>query len=673
MNTTTAMDKQIKQNRRARSRARASSLVEVLVVLVILLIGVFAVIRVFPLGFTFLQNSESRMRSTQLAHGMIEKVQNEAANLPNAIVYSYFTGAPGSYTRRFVLDEDPDDLSGDPDSSYYKDINKFRYIVGEPAKIGLPTPTTYTAGSIYMPKFGPIFIDSTVGDPTNAPTNDASRKYFNLFLAVNSAPLNVSGGSSQVTPEFYRNRLAGPQSCLVDENQDGNGGAWILFYPSGSERVFTIRYTKLTDNLDDEANSAVAMTEEITVGAGEFVWKQIPGVGANDVILSRSEVVTREFTRLARGTAWDQEDPYQYQLISENMDQASAQSTANPGIIAFNPIGARFGSGQNPFRAYVDYAALDWHIIHDDRDVPAVSAGSNNEIPVRTTLTRIKSLDYINPDNTFYEGIFQSDAINPNANTDILVIRLDTGAILNFGKDVDGDGTPDFNGRPGDYGLLKAGGATQQDLDFWVNTESKTGSYATGLIYINSSLVPPGTPIRILYKASGDWGVALTKAMATYRETASTWPDTWTNVSLDPLDATQDRYTDTSLPDKFWKASAANVGQLYFARTELNKSVVVSFLVRSSATASWQQSQPMQVAIDTPANYGVNNVQVAYADVTKRLKGLGWDGDPDHWRVAGTIKGATAKSRVIWKDSLEKNAPWRIQDLDTYLTQAVLQ
>ncbi|MCX6369127.1 MAG: hypothetical protein NTX57_20805 [Armatimonadetes bacterium] len=685
-----AVEKTVKLN------LRATSLVEVLVVLVILLIGVFAIIQVFPLGFTLLRNSESRMNSTRLAHGLMEKVQSDSANLPNAVTYSYFSWNGSRFVRQFVMDQDPDDLSTDPSNPYYNDLNKFRLVVGEPVKIGLPTPTASgNSGSAYMAKLGPIYMDELVGNPNAAPTTQVDRDYFNLFLAVNSAPLNVSNGNYRVDPNFYRTRLSGPQNCLVDENEDENGGAWILFYPAATDRVFTVRFTRLKNDHDDTTNDqAYAVTDKVYVPANFYGWKQLcdpadtdyaptddKTFNPDDAILPGSEVVTREFTRLAAGASWtadnpatptiDESDPYEYKLISPNLTRASGATAdkpyANPGILLFNPQGARFGNGKDPFKAYIDYAVLDWHIIHDDRDVPIVAAGSDGEVPVRTTLTRLKSLDYVNPDNTFYEGIFPPGDTDINANTDIMIIRLDTGGILNSGQ----------SGRPGDYGLLKAGTAGQAALDYWVNSDPKTGSYANGVLYINSNTVAPGTPIRILYKAQGDWGVALTKAISTYRETSGGWVGTWANVSLDPSDPAEDRYVDTSMPDKFWRdTTAGGIASLYFARTELNKSMVVTLMARSSASAPWRRMQPKQLTIDTPNQVtvgGNNNVNVAYVDVTKYLRQLGWDGAGDNWRVVGDIKGATAKSRVIWKDSLERKSPWRIQDLDTYLTQSILK
>ena len=142
-------------------------------------------------------------------------------------MYSDFYQAnPGDpFQRRFVVDVDPDDLTGDVSSPYYSDVNQFRFIKGEPVKIGLPTPSAFIAGGgfMYLLKLGPAYMDGTVGNPANAPTTQAELDYYNLFLSVNSAPLNIteagSGGGS-VNPTFYRGYLRTPQDCVADFNED---------------------------------------------------------------------------------------------------------------------------------------------------------------------------------------------------------------------------------------------------------------------------------------------------------------------------------------------------------------------------------------------------------------------------------------------------------------------
>lgn len=661
--------------RRTLRHYRATSLVEVLVVLVILLIGVFAIIRVFPLGFTFLRNGEQRMRAGSLVHNGAEQTKSDAANLPDAVCYSYYRPDPvagGRLGRFFIVDTDPDDMTEDPDPQALRnDVNKFRYIKGEPVKIGLPTPSTFITGGgfMYMVKYGPIGLDTYVGNPANAPANAAESAYFNLSLAVNSAPLSItdvnSGGGSN-NPTFYRNYLRNSQEMVADLNEDGSGGAWVLFFPSTQNRVFTARYIKLDNDHDDNPfdGPGTLIEEKITVGANFFGWVQLKGTtaapfGTDDAVQSGSLVVTREFTRLKDSDTWSSDDPYQYKLASSNFG-----TYGNLGILAFNPGGARVtttGAGnQRPFTAYIDYAVLDWHIIHDDRDVPSVNTGSDGEVPLRTTLTRLKSLDYVNPDNTFFEGIFPPVITDANNNTDIMIIRLDTGAILNAGQ----------KGRPGDYDLLKNGTsaqkAAQQGLDYWANPEPKKGSYATGVFFVNTNHVPLGTPLRILYKAEGEWAASLSKAMASYRVLDN--GPTWT------LDADTGSYYSTTIPDVAWRVTSGNNAFLYFPRTEINKGVTATLEVFENG--NWHRTQPIQVAIDTPSDWidaGGNTIRVAAVNITKYLRRIGWDGQAATWRVAGNVKGVSVKNRVIWKDGLDRNAPWRIQDLDTYLTQAILQ
>lgn len=653
---------------------RATSLVEVLVVLVILLIGVFAIIRVFPLGFVYLGTSENRMRANALVHNGAEQVKSDVANLPDAVCYSFFsqTAPGGPFQRSFIVDTDPDDLTGDVANPYYSDVNKFRFIKGEPVKIGLPTPNAFSAGGgfTYMLKMGPIYMDPTVGNPANAPTTLAEQAYYNLFLAVNSAPLTITeagSGGGTFSPNFYRGFLRTPQDCVADLNEDGSGGAWVLVSPSSQPRIFTARYIKLDNDHDDNPfdGPGTLIEEQLTVAPNAFAWIKLQGTvatpfGPDDAVQQGSLVITREFTRLPSGANWHADDPYEYKLITQNLDAAAGgNSVANLGIVAFNPSGSRFsvsGSGsQDPFKAYIDYAVLDWHIIHDDRDVPTVNTGSNGEVPIRTTLTRLKSLDTVNPDNTFFEGIFPPIDTLQTSNTDIMIVRLDTGAILNAAQ----------NGRPGDYELLKANQPAQQTLDYWANTEPRKGSYATGVFYINANNVPFGTPLRILYKAQGEWGTSLNKAFTLYRvsNTSPVW-------SLDPITG---NFISPTLPDVCWTVTAGTSALLYFPRTELNKAVTAVFEVL--VAGKWHRTPSVQISIDTPATWdmGGNPADVAAVEVTKYLRRVGWDGTANTWRVSGNLRGVSVKNRVIWKDGLERNSPWRIQDLDTYLTQGTLQ
>ncbi len=154
------------KKRRQDWARRGTSLVEVLVVLVILLIGVFAVIRIFPLGFIGLRSAESRTFASRLAQQTMEQLQGENANVPQGVLPSSMNPAT------LVTTEDPDDLGMyDADKSdnkppvynpYFADVNRYRNIVGETVKIPLPTAAGYLSGSLYTVKFGPIFFEKAM-------------------------------------------------------------------------------------------------------------------------------------------------------------------------------------------------------------------------------------------------------------------------------------------------------------------------------------------------------------------------------------------------------------------------------------------------------------------------------------------------------------------------------
>jgi hypothetical protein len=40
------------------------------------------------------------------------------------------------------------------------------------------------------------------------------------------------------------------------------------------------------------------------------------------------------------------------------------------------------------------------------------------------------------------------------------------------------------------------------------------------------------------------------------------------------------------------------------------------------------------------------------------------------WGVVGALTGVSAKARVVWRDSDSPTTKWRVQDIDTYVTQA---
>ncbi len=655
------------QPRPVRQTTAGTSLVEVLVVLVIILLGVFTVIQIFPIGFGTLRATGNRSFANRLAQQEIERVRSESANLPQGVLFSVFdaNGVPGV---SFVKNEDPDNLAPyDPsftnaNNPYFADVNKFRYIKGEPIKVPLPTTNAYGSGSVYTLKYGPIYMDQAVGNPNSVP--DASTiGQFNSYLRVAGGPMTAYPVESNNGTESTRNAgrfLRTPQSYAIDYGED-NGAAYILFSPSPRDRIFTITYTYSTNDASDTATGGSTISTEITIPANEFVWRLVPGLPSGASMDPRSETVQRNFERVAATANWDTGDPYQYKLISANLGQSGLNASfANFGVVAFNPSGATYSEqtpyGQQAFTAYVDYAVLDWHILRDDREVPSVFADASGAVPVRTTVPGIKRYNTEEYDGkTKYPGLFR----DTNINADIEVFDLQNGHLQSGGGYVPGE--------PLDAGDYKLRTGADANKDYWINYEGRQGTYPSGTIYINTNRVRPGSQLRILYKAEGDWAVSVQKAYSAYRVSINS-----ANNGIDTRPSGFDAYGQQGT-------------RLHFGLGDLNKSMSATFEYYKPAGSLARGESPLarvgpyQFTADQITDDGVDangaRLRYASADIRRLMPGLDTTARPgtafpEGWRVVGDVQGVSLKTRVIWRDNDSFKNSWRIQDLDTYITRS---
>ena len=169
-------------------------------------------------------------------------------------------------------------------------------------------------------------------------------------------------------------------------------------------------------------------------------------------------------------------DPYKYVLLNPD----TSLTKVSLGVLAFNPRIA----GQ---QVSVSYLAYDWHIIHEDQDVPE-TPGS----PMRLTLNHLKRAGDVQSDQTVYNGLFRSgDASSPY---DIVLLDTDTG---------------DMQG-------LNVGNAPVFDIDNATTTLTPNQvavSYDGGRISLPTDNTSPWYAgshkhIRIYYEGDLGWGVA---------------------------------------------------------------------------------------------------------------------------------------------------------------------
>jgi type II secretory pathway pseudopilin PulG len=674
----TSIQAVIKSGARRAAAERGASLIEVLVILVILLIGLGTVIRIFPIGLGTLRTTETRTLAVQLANQQAEQLKADAENLPQGVLLAYFD-ANGD--RIFDATEDADSLAPyTPNNTiaanaavnpYYTDVNKYRFIDGEVVKVPPPVITDdFGAASIYVAKFGPIFMSDSAGESSQVDAvND------NKYLRVYSAPFqeiaapyrsNGTGANPPDNSGQANNYLRGSQSYLLDpddsEDDDGSGVAHVLLPPTRTEKVYLISYSYDAGSGDYRTVDKVPFPN--IVGTTGNRWEPIVLNGTPIPVVPGSVRVYRLFERVTIGAGtinWVPEnpnaaaltyEPYQYALLEGNL-----APSANLGRIAFHPSGASYGqrnaSGQQAFTAYVDYSVLDWHILREDREVPSSVAGRNGEITVRTTLGNWKREGDPNPGNTIYNGMFSVNTSTP----DVVVIDLQTGRRL-----IEGDYTTP---------------SPPEDVDYWINKEDN-GSYRSGSVIINSKRVPGGSQIRILYKAQGDWAVSFQKAYSRYKAVATAYPA-------------------TDNPGSFTTGNGANDNtRAYFNRSEYNKSFLAQFRY-VSVNPITREEKIVQTALQQVTIAGADGdpfesvtvprpIDYAFADCAEfmpnRKLGTNWS------VVTNVAYGVSVKTRVIYRDANSgrgvgdadqsqastgqsgATAGWRVQDVDTYLTRA---
>ncbi len=140
-------------------------MIEIMVVLVVLLIGILAIVRLFPAGFLSIARTSELTIADALNKQQLDQVRS-AVNQPDAILTYNGAGNPDSFDvlPSSLLDRAAGDgfLAG-LDPWYYSNVNQIRNVMGETLRV--PVPTTNTGdnaggttsyGAIYPLLFGPV-------------------------------------------------------------------------------------------------------------------------------------------------------------------------------------------------------------------------------------------------------------------------------------------------------------------------------------------------------------------------------------------------------------------------------------------------------------------------------------------------------------------------------------
>jgi hypothetical protein len=638
-----------------RSRRTAgTSLVEILVVIVVFLIGILAIVQIFPGGFRLLGLTRSGSVATQIARKEVERLKLRPDQLPDRIVPVRYVRVAGQLvavvdsTRR-TNDLGPTadgltqggefTLAGDNLGNWRRASaeNMVNRIVGESTIIPAPRPATGAiSGQLYYGglmtlQFGPAIFNSEAAGASS--DNDVIFDVYanDLSLALGPPPDPMA---SPVRDYLYY--------CDFPDQP----GA-VVYLPQAAS---PIRYRLAATGYVRDAANMVRPVEVldyiVTVPAGapntyfslplSSVFSP-PVTNFGDTFLGvefDSLQVAPLFERIPKGNLFGAGNPYEYKLI----DDLNGATNANMGVLLFNPAGYKYyvpnSLGQRiPLTARVNYNVYDWGIIRDEFRIPL-----DKTYHTRLLLGSLKVKGNTDTDGRPYQGLGfavpDGGGVGGTQELDVVIQDTETGGIYAFNQANLNDPMQTA------YRVDKSIGEIRfQDRD--INTpELEVTLYRPddwSPIQIDDAR---GRSVRVFYQSTQEYQVQVMKAAARYIGVSGTPGSGQCSLGAigDPLQQTK----------------------LYFSNSELGRSVAIN-----EAYVLWDLDGPgpggatevrklsLSGAIKAPS--AGDPIQLPYFDIAD-IYGAGWalswsnvdeTGKSPGYIVRG-VRGSSVAVRVLW-------------------------
>ncbi|HZT43011.1 MAG TPA: prepilin-type N-terminal cleavage/methylation domain-containing protein [Chthonomonadaceae bacterium] len=670
-------------------RSRGFTLIEILVVMVILLIGILALLRLFPGGFLTIQRTAEMTNAQALVAQQLE-AERKLLALPDSVVAAYIDSNGNIQIDPTVTPDDLTDFTsanlpaGIPagwDPYYYSNINRIRLVKGETFHIPIPTPNNVsgTYGSIYMLQQGPVYNQFGT-DSNNNPTDGISVH----GASMQRIEYQPAGGSNMMDqPDQNLVGIVNNEAQYAIDYNDGLIAFYPRVAPSSNQigsRTFVITYSYyIVDStgsvfvqqpiIGPSTQITVPDVDPATIKPGEQpapIWQPIFNLDGNhpnsatppanytqpqneklntNSFAHETDDVSRKFRLITGQTVlpppgntpqFDANDPYEYAWFSAQKETADPSAPiwfhTNAGVLVFNPIGhnqvIQTSAGPQPLTARVDYMTFDNHIIREDRVIPTAPP-----YDIKLSLPFIHTNGDIMPDNTTYNGMFR----DPNmASADLMIYNAATGEEIGEWKLNQPVIPPN---EPGDYVN------PNNTLNFTLNPQ-------TGVVRLNTTSVQnanlQGATIRFFYRAQKEWGMQVQKASALYSQ-ATAPPLGYNNYYIGGTDSAQDGLA--------WR--------LYFPPCDLGKTVVLGKYTINTSNSNQPietfTGEQFQITNDAPDTLNLPHIDVK----TAHPEAISFNDDPRAQAVSN-VQGISLKSRVIWVSS----SRWRKLDTDTLLFPA---
>ena len=679
-----------------RRKRLGTTLIELLVVIVVFLVGILAVVQIFPTGLATLRTTAFNTLANSLARSEIQRVQGHAAQVPNMIMPVSFVGSAQFIAIDSAVDfndlkaplDDPLNNIGRIDAdgnvvlggvgagnwAKISGANIFSRVIGEGRPVPAPRVVGAQFGSLMQLMFAPVYysLDSGTGvgragllqvygndmvgrdgdRDSNIPNPRGSRFRDYIFYTVpadyatdsNNTPFNNEDQLwiSSIRSATTGNYLSQTYRIAFSFNYDTGSGirqydVVVLVQPGDAAYVAP----DTTTGGSYVGPYTVVSLQRLIAKSGLY-----GGGGFNPANYKSADMssvrVQRVYDELTTTSAWDQGNPYQYKVLSSNL-----------GAILINPAAAftkvRVAGGASvPLVAQADYTVFDWRIIRDEFRVPVTGS-------VKLVANSIKPRTGTGPDgkpNTGLGGtapgdqsLWTPDAAGINGSQDFILQDVETGAVILGNSQTDSHScywVDKSSGVVNFRSVSNGGGALMAYVAY------PTGNPASPWTAdLNTPVDISGHNVRALYMARNEFAVQVVKAAGSYRVTFPAAPS-----GLKAGECTVGSSNGWGSPNR-----------LYFTLADYGQKVTVGEMWVSDGST-------VRPLLDKDLLLGgretIAGVPVAYYQLAP---GLSFDFATNGYAVR-RVRGASLKARVLWNPSSFTLSTDQVQNYQNFLTWA---
>jgi type II secretory pathway pseudopilin PulG len=656
------------------------TLIEVLVVLVILVIGILTVVQLFPAGFGVMRGSENASAADRLAQQELEMLKQNGT--PDGIYTSIYDAS--SSVKNYVFDPTklPTNLDpaatiagiappGPPNSPAASDLNKFRYISNETFTISATnvlasniSATAVTPTPIHVLNFGPIYLSNPATPQLDVQVNSANWKQTTGNSAADTQSYDTSINAYDPIDRPNEILTPGDASYMIDYN-----AGMLAVAAEGYDQYFVF-----TVEAGASGSTPTYQTIHLKVpklsgpsGYSGKVWftpasmqdsANYPGETLSGSWIPGTATMYRPFKYTLRNSF--DSDPYEFNLNESTLSGAQGNQTINNcfniGVLAFNPAMVN-QQGTQSLVARASYMAYDWHILHEDHDLPVSGQAGNTgaAFTTRLAINDIKKVGDVQTDGTTSTGVVLGAAGTDQY--DFLLLNLDTGFVSTVGLDSNV------------YDDDANSGASA--------TTAVHASFRNGRITIPTPVTDVSgtamTHVRIYYRGTADWGVGLQRAAVQYVSVPSGKNQSYFSSETSLVPPTVPPLVQ---PNLYYYDTTVTPNTIYFPLCEAHKAIELTNVAITVGTGSGAKSASIasltihpgdgagQVSTATGSQYVLDNLSTEKL-VEDQINLLTGGTAPTSVAITfQSVAGVSAQAVVIWR---ERNV-WKKHTLDTILS-----